>query len=61
MDIRKKTKDNWHSNFENDEVELSFIKQNLTVCCWGTDDFGIEKVFESEEEALKVFEMLKNK
>jgi len=66
--IRIKTTDNWCSNYNVDEVELSLIaigsgpQPEYRVCVWGDDDLGMEKDFSSTElkEAILLFEKLKS-
>lgn len=65
VEILKKTNDDWHPNLNKDECKLMYIgklHQGLyRVAVWGNDDFGIDKDFQSEKEAIKVFDQLKQK
>jgi len=66
--IRIKTTDDWCSNYNVDEVELSIInigsesQPEYRVCVWGADDLGMEKDFSSTElkEAILLFEKLES-
>lgn len=63
--IYKKTNDDWYPNVNTNEVILEYIGKLISnkfrVACWGNDDFGIEKDFETEIEAINVFKKLKLK
>ena len=64
-EIYKKTNDNWYPNYNTNEVKLKYIGKlsdgKFRVACWGNDDFGINKDFETEIEAIDMFEKLKLK
>lgn len=66
VSVFKLTDDDWCSSFTVntgvqyfDLVEVSFIpfddSDGWRVCCWGDDDFGLEKDFFDEREAWGCF------
>ena len=64
IDIMKPTTDDWYSNYPNNMIKLTYIGRltdnMFRVAVWGNDDFGVEYDVEQEQEALKMFEKLKN-
>jgi hypothetical protein len=62
-EVFKKTNDDWYGNYENNTCKLIYIGQLsddlFRVAVWGNDDFGIYKDFETEKEAIEIFEKLK--
>ena len=64
-EIFKKTNDDWYGNFKNNTCQLIYIGE-LTdgvfrVAVWGDDDFGIDKDFKTEKEAIEMFDKLKKR
>lgn len=63
------TNDDWYPNYPNNQVQLSYHgcinpwetkdKQVYRVSCWGNDDFGIEKDFGREDDAIHIYNSLK--
>ena len=64
-EIYKKTNDEWYGNYNTDEVRLIYVGRlsdgKFRVACWGNDDFGIDKDFVNESDAISVFELLKSR
>jgi len=69
-EIFKNTHDNWCGNWDGDQVKLSYhgniepIKTKppvFRVSCWGNDDFGMERDFSIEGDAIEMYEMLSHK
>ena len=58
-EVFKKTTDLWYGNYgdNRDEVKLMYLGEIdddcFRVACWGNDDFGIERDFETEEEVVR--------
>jgi hypothetical protein len=65
IEIYKKTNDNWYGNYNTNEIKLKYIGKltdnKFRVACWGNDDFGLERDFDYENDAIKMFELLKYK
>jgi hypothetical protein len=61
--MKKKTKmlntpDEWHPCYPQNKVEVSTMPLTdgkFRVCVWGTDDFGMERDYETAKEALAVY------
>ena len=62
VEVLKNTNDDWHPNFENNTCKLIYIGKlsdgKFRVAVWGNDDFGIDKDFEIESEAIEMFHKL---
>lgn len=60
--IFKNTQDNWYGNFPNNQVSIELLqwKNEYSICCEGTDDFMLSKIFVDKEEALDVYEQISN-
>jgi hypothetical protein len=67
----KPTRDNWCSNFPNNQVEVTIYCNMASgtngcwhrVCVWGNEDCGMEKDFfgeEQEKDALSVYAKVMN-
>lgn len=60
--IFKNTDDDWHGNYPNNQVKLQYIGKltdgKFRVAVWGNDDFGIDKDFNKEQDAVTVFSEL---
>lgn len=75
QEILIKTDDEWSGNYDDNFVKLIYNglippftpkgkkeREPLwRVSCWGNDDFGIDKDFESEQESIDVFNDLKSR
>ena len=61
LSIVKNTKDDWCPSYPGNKVKLSFystIRDKYTqfrVCCWGKDDLGMERDFNTEMQARLMF------
>jgi hypothetical protein len=60
--IFKPTTDDWYGNYEVDTCKLKYLGKlsdgKFRVAVWGNDDFGIEKDFDTESEAIDMFDKL---
>ena len=58
------TTDQWYGNWNDKFVKLIYNGKlddgSFRVSCWGTDDFGIDKDFNTEREAIEIFKFLQN-
>lgn len=61
-EIFKRTNDDWYGNFNYKYCKLKYIGKLLDgkfrVAVWGNDDFGIDKDFDTEAEAIEMFTRL---
>ena len=64
IEVYKRTNDWWYPSYklpQTDLVQVSFMKldspgpDTWRVCAWGDDDYGFEKDFTNEKEALDCF------
>lgn len=62
QNVFKLTNDDWYPNYENNTVRLQYIgllsDGKYRVAVWGNDDFGFEKDFDTESEAISMFRQL---
>lgn len=60
----KNTTDDWYGNYPGSKVKLEYIGKltdgTFRVACWGNDDYGLEKDFESQDDAYATYLDLKN-
>ena len=63
-DILKKTKDDWYPNWNHNQCKLIYVGElsdgKFRVACWGKDDFGIDKDFDNEKDAVEIYNKLKD-
>lgn len=61
-EIFKLTNDDWYPNYEDNRVKLIYNGKlsdgKFRVSCWGNDDFGIDRDFELEQDAINMFNRL---
>jgi hypothetical protein len=61
-EVFKLTNDDWYPNYEDNRVKLIYIGKltdgKFRVACWGNDDFGIDRDFELEQDAINMFNRL---
>jgi hypothetical protein len=67
VEVFKKTHDSWYpewslyigpTDMKTGLVQVSFLQLSdgmWRVCCWGADDMGLERDYETEAEAWNVF------
>lgn len=58
--VYKDTVDDWYPNFENNLVSVSIHPDNSygnewRLSVWGDDDFGLEKLYKTEDAVLTEF------
>ena len=58
------TLDDWYPNYPRHTVRCSLVQLPTTkeyrVCVWGADDTGMERDFESYDEAKEEYDLLPN-
>lgn len=69
VEVYKKTTDDWCPSLASQYADLNFVRvaflkletydkyhaEQWRVCCWGEDDFGMERDYDSESEAWTTF------
>lgn len=60
--VLKPTNDDWYPCYPENLVKLSYLGElsdgTFRVCAWGADDFGLERDFEKESDAIAMFKRL---
>lgn len=66
VEVYKQTSDDWYPSYQlegvaehyKNLVRVSFLSirdGSWRVCCWGADDFGMERDFKEEYDAWNIF------
>lgn len=60
--VFKPTNDDWYPCHPENTVKLCYIGKlsdgKYRVAAWGNDDYGLEQDFETEREAISIYERL---